>query len=618
MHQDRFESSNQMLEVAEELDCEKAAAAEAVRKAEEEKGRMEQKAQEAMNLKEEAEKRVKEAEAKVRAEEDVVDSEAQADIASTLSLLLCLAGPREDPSGNLLGNLEELRTGQFEDAAKGLARLLQVSKSWDEQKECSVEGMQNEIRRLCDCPHCADAQVAALEVIPGVTTDSMMELARELHVLADMRQSLEAILTEKTPTSSMRMPHTDKGDDVLARREIGAISDSEDETTDEFGRQSSDDVSGATVFVNALNFGQDEVISLNEDETGEAGIEDGTASQQQQGCVPSQVGGGAGRPEDVKEVEQRNMDFQNMKKNLEDQIQLQIDKVSALRNEMDEMGIWFYGSSKCQAVEMEGEGSMRMQHPVEVHWPEESIAHKYIQDLKYGQPLCERCKKLGLDWSTIAADLDYVLNQVSSEKKCFNGIRDKDRGLMTLESFMQEKEAKEADLELHELAALRFYTSHSFHAINKGLRDREAGAHPLPAIVTNITRGIKKLRAVGADGDQAVQKIDLWRGFTDVKIPEQFKKRGGSEYAPMSTTRKADVATGYAVRGGKTKEAVLMKLVTTNQLQRGADLSWLSMFPGEAETLFPPLTFMQPTGRVQVIELNGFKLTIVEVTTTLP
>ena len=67
-----------------------------------------------------------------------------------------------------------------------------------------------------------------------------------------------------------------------------------------------------------------------------------------------------------------------------------------------------------------------------------------------------------------------------------------------------------------------------------------------------------------------------------------------------------------------------MKIVTSNNLQRGADLTFLSMFPSEAETLYPPLTFVQPTGRVQEMEFknsNGeviFTLSIVEVTTTLP
>ena len=88
----------------------------------------------------------------------------------------------------------------------------------------------------------------------------------------------------------------------------------------------------------------------------------------------------------------------------------------------------------------------------------------------------------------------------------------------------------------------------------------------------------------------------------------------------MSTTRAPDVAVGYAVKGAKTNEAVLMKLITNNNLERGADLSWLSMFPGEAEVLSPPLAFIQPTDppREEVIECDGFKLTVFEVTVTLP
>ena len=89
-------------------------------------------------------------------------------------------------------------------------------------------------------------------------------------------------------------------------------------------------------------------------------------------------------------------------------------------------------------------------------------------------------------------------------------------------------------------------------------------------------------------------------------------------HAPMSTSKKAAVAVGYAIRKGVKNGALLMRLKTKNSLERGAELTWLSVFPGEAETLYPPLTFMQPTGREQVIEYDGIKLTVVECTTTLP
>ena len=133
-----------------------------------------------------------------------------------------------------------------------------------------------------------------------------------------------------------------------------------------------------------------------------------------------------------------------------------------------------------------------------------------------------------------------------------------------------------------------------------------------------ITDGLKQLRALDAESDEATQTIELYRGFTDMQVTEEFKKKGGSEAAPMSTSKSQNVACGYAIRNGKRKGALLMKIVTTNNLQRGADLSFLSMFPGEKETLYPPLTFVQPTGREQVVEHGDFKLTIIEVTTTLP
>ena len=50
----------------------------------------------------------------------------------------------------------------------------------------------------------------------------------------------------------------------------------------------------------------------------------------------------------------------------------------------------------------------------------------------------------------------------------------------------------------------------------------------------------------------------------------------------------------------------------------GMDLSWISMFPGEAERLLPPLTFMNVPGKSQVIEVDGFKLTVVEIQVTTP
>jgi hypothetical protein len=189
---------------------------------------------------------------------------------------------------------------------------------------------------------------------------------------------------------------------------------------------------------------------------------------------------------------------------------------------------------------------------------------------------------------------------------------------MTLQDFEQTDEAKEAKLTAAEVASLRFYTSHSFGSINEALRNPDSEPHPLPAIATNIQNGIKKLRSLGADDKSARETFILWRGFRDTQSTTEFMDAGGTELAPMSTTADVAVAVGYAVRNSQTCRSLLFRIVTENSLQRGADLRWLSMFPGEAETLFPPLTYLQSTGRHQVVKEGVYELTVVEVKATVP
>jgi hypothetical protein len=102
-----------------------------------------------------------------------------------------------------------------------------------------------------------------------------------------------------------------------------------------------------------------------------------------------------------------------------------------------------------------------------------------------------------------------------------------------------------------------------------------------------------------------------------MQLPKSFNEGGGTELAPMSTTTDVNVAVSYAVKKD-TRSALLFRFVTRNNLERGADVQWLSMFPGESETLFPPLTFLQRTRtEPQQVEHNGVTVTIVELSTTL-
>ena len=177
-------------------------------------------------------------------------------------------------------------------------------------------------------------------------------------------------------------------------------------------------------------------------------------------------------------------------------------------------------------------------------------------------------------------------------------------------------------LQIEQVASMRFYTSHSFRSIILHLRnvgndsgdDPERGPHPLPAILENIVKGLVALRP-GKDGTETETKI-LWRGLSNVELRSDF--RGGTENALMSTSTKFEVALQYAVKLGQPNN-ILFRIVTLNNVQRGADVTWLSMFPTESEVLFPPFTFLQADPRVPVknIKHGSTSFRVVTVTSTI-
>ena len=104
----------------------------------------------------------------------------------------------------------------------------------------------------------------------------------------------------------------------------------------------------------------------------------------------------------------------------------------------------------------------------------------------------------------------------------------------------------------------------------------------------------------------------------DEAVSESFTQRGGTELAPISTTTKLEVALkdGAAHAGGQC--ALLLKLRTESFMQRGADLDFLSCFPGEKEVLFPPLTYLKPTGKIEELSAADVVYTIVDVVPHFP
>ena len=117
-----------------------------------------------------------------------------------------------------------------------------------------------------------------------------------------------------------------------------------------------------------------------------------------------------------------------------------------------------------------------------------------------------------------------------------------------------------------------------------------------------------------AQADNAVSKAVgrkvLYRGMQNLQATTAFMQRGGSELAPMSTTTELAIAARYARGGGS---ALIFRLTTSTFMNLGADLTFVSAFPHEREFLYPPLTFIQPTGKRHYLTHDGTKYTVLEV-----
>ena len=60
------------------------------------------------------------------------------------------------------------------------------------------------------------------------------------------------------------------------------------------------------------------------------------------------------------------------------------------------------------------------------------------------------------------------------------------------------------------------------------------------------------------------------------------------------------VAVQYSLSGN----SLLFKIVANDFMVMGAQVKWLSAFPAEAEVLYPPLTYLNPTGRTEEIPVK--------------
>ena len=104
------------------------------------------------------------------------------------------------------------------------------------------------------------------------------------------------------------------------------------------------------------------------------------------------------------------------------------------------------------------------------------------------------------------------------------------------------------------------------------------------ATIHMINRALVKLSLL-----QRVQKV--YRGLAgnlpeSMRTEDKYGARGGVELGFMSTTADRSVALEYA----SSSPGSLVLELEQGLLDRGAEISWLSQYPGEAEVCFPPLT----------------------------
>ena len=167
-----------------------------------------------------------------------------------------------------------------------------------------------------------------------------------------------------------------------------------------------------------------------------------------------------------------------------------------------------------------------------------------------------------------------------------------------------------SDLSDEELIAGRLYTGPMFKLYGqfKWAPDKadqyKTTVHAINSCITklayyNIPRTLRaKAHANGVEFDSSPGT--LYRGVCGTLFSPQFlfgdtEQRGGVCQGFQSFSRKRSVAEGYALNETRKQspEVKYLLVVEEGMCDRGADVTWLSQYPGENEKLLGPLAAMQ-------------------------
>jgi hypothetical protein len=185
---------------------------------------------------------------------------------------------------------------------------------------------------------------------------------------------------------------------------------------------------------------------------------------------------------------------------------------------------------------------------------------------------------------------------------------------ISIDEIMAMPQVQTAELGRHHVLALRLYTTSSYQCLNNPLRtDPLTKPHPFAATTYFISEGIKKLRAVAAELPDAFTRVVFYRGLRGMGLAKVLVTEGGTEYACMSTSGSKDVAIEFS----QSEHPLIFVYDTENFMARGADISFLSVYPEEKEALYPPLTYLTVI-KVTTELINSKRVLVVYVRPTFP
>ncbi|CAK0810143.1 unnamed protein product [Prorocentrum cordatum] len=188
-------------------------------------------------------------------------------------------------------------------------------------------------------------------------------------------------------------------------------------------------------------------------------------------------------------------------------------------------------------------------------------------------------------------------------------VRDEGRGGMMLADFVTLPQAVEAGLDLCHVLALRIYTSSLFQIITRPFRETQnqegfQDEHPVPVTVLLLHDALKKLRQLHLNDDSPYE--EYWRGMNNLDVSGDFLRNGGTELGPMSTSVSKIKLGEYA----NSEHPLILRIVPATFMERGSDISWLSLYPGEREVLYPPLTYLEAIRQRRIKNSKGWVIDV--------